>query len=114
MQTFKTKAFARFVDRERLEDAELCQSIRRARTGLIDGGVIKQRIVCGFGGRFGGFRTIMLFRRGAGALRLRVPSCAAQTARDLATDMQAIEPLVAQPRPMAISQPCRANPRPPR
>ena len=46
MQTFKTKAFARFADREGLEDAALCEAVRRAREGLIDadlgGGVIKQ------------------------------------------------------------------------
>ena len=68
MQTFKTKAFARFADREGLEDAVLCETVRRAREGLIDadlgGGVIKQRIGRRGGGRSGGFRTIMLFRRG--------------------------------------------------
>ena len=69
MQTFKTKAFARFADREGLEDAALCEAVRRARDGLIDadlgGGVIKQRIARKGGGRSGGFRTIVVFRRGA-------------------------------------------------
>ena len=69
MQTFKTKAFARFADREGVEDAALCEAVRRARDGLIDadlgGGVIKQRIARKGGGRSGGFRTIVLFRRGA-------------------------------------------------
>jgi len=68
LQTFKTKAFARFADREGLEDAALCEAVRRARSGLIDadlgGGVIKQRIARKGGGRSGGFRTIVLFRRG--------------------------------------------------
>ena len=68
MQTFKTKAFARFANREGLEDAALCEAIGRARSGLIDadleGGVIKQRIARKGGGRSGGFRTIVLFRRG--------------------------------------------------
>ena len=68
MQTFKTKAFARFANREGLEDAALCEGVRRAREGLIDadlgGGVIKQRIARKGGGRSGGFRTIVLFRRG--------------------------------------------------
>ena len=68
MQTFKTKAFARFADREGLEDAALCEAVRRARDGLIDadldGGVIKQRVARKGGGRSGGFRTIVLFRRG--------------------------------------------------
>ena len=68
MQTFKTKAFARFADRERLEDAALCEAVRRAGEGLIDadlgGGVIKQRIARKGGGRSGGFRTLVVFRRG--------------------------------------------------
>ena len=68
MQTFKTKAFARFADREEVEDAALCEAVRRARSGLVDadlgGGVIKQRIARRGGGRSGGFRTIVLFRRG--------------------------------------------------
>ena len=67
LQTYKTKAFARFADRERLEDAALCEAFRRARRGLIDadlgGGVINQRIASRGGRRSGGFRTIMLFRR---------------------------------------------------
>jgi len=65
---FKTKTFARFADRERLEDAALCEAVRRARNGVVDadlgGGVIKQRIARRGGGRSGGFRTILLFRRG--------------------------------------------------
>ena len=68
MQTFKTKAFARFADREGLEYASLCEAVWRARNGLIDGdpggGVIKQRIARKGGGRSSGFRTIVLFRRG--------------------------------------------------
>ncbi len=68
MQTFKTKAFARLANREGLEDAALCEAVRRAGQGLIDadlgGGVIKQRIARKGGGRSGGFRTIVLFRRG--------------------------------------------------
>ncbi len=67
MQTFKTKAFARFANREGLVDAALCDAVRRAQKGLIDadlgGGVIKQRIARKGGGRSGGFRTIVAFRR---------------------------------------------------
>ena len=67
MQTFKTKAFARFAKREGLADAALREAVRRAETGLVDadlgGGVIKQRIAREGGGRSAGFRTIMLFRR---------------------------------------------------
>lgn len=68
MQTFKTKSFARFAARARLEDVELCEAVRRIGGGLIDadlgGGVIKQRIARKGGGRSGGFRTIVLFRPG--------------------------------------------------
>ena len=68
MRTFKTKAFARFADREGLEDAALHEAAGRLRRGLIDadlgGGVIKQRIARKGGGRSGGFRTIVLLRRG--------------------------------------------------
>ena len=68
MQTFKTKAFARFAKREGLDDAALREAVRRAESGLIDadlgGGVIKQRVARKGGGRSGGFRTIVLFRRG--------------------------------------------------
>ena len=49
-------------------DAALCEAVLRARRGLVDaglgGGVIKQRIAREGGGRSGGFRTIVLFRRG--------------------------------------------------
>ena len=65
---YKTKPFARFVDREGIEDEALCDAVRRADRGLIDadlgGGVIKQRIAREGHGRSGGFRAIVLFRRG--------------------------------------------------
>ncbi len=68
LQTFKTKAFSRFAARAGLDDTALCEVVERACAGLIDadlgGGVIKQRIARKGGGRSGGFRTIVLFRRG--------------------------------------------------
>ena len=68
MCTFKTKPFARFADREGLEDDALRDAVRRAGRGLIDadlgGGVIKQRIARKGQGRSGGFRAIVLFCRG--------------------------------------------------
>ena len=67
LQTFKTRAFARFADSEGLEDAVLCEAVGRVRRGSIDadlgGGVIKQRIDRQGGGRSGGFRAIGPFRR---------------------------------------------------
>lgn len=67
MQTFKTKAFARFAKREGLGDSALAEAVQRAEEGLVDadlgGGVVKQRIAREGRGRSGGFRTIVLFRR---------------------------------------------------
>ncbi len=64
---FKTNTFARFAAREGTGDTALCEAVLRARRGLVDadlgGGVIKQRVAREGGGRSGGFRTIVLFRR---------------------------------------------------
>ena len=68
MRSFKTKPFARFVAREGIEDAALCEAVERAAKGLVDadlgGGVIKQRIARRGQGRSGGFRVLVVFRRG--------------------------------------------------
>ena len=68
MRTFKTKPFARFASREGISDEALCDAVARAARGLVDadlgGGVIKQRIARRGQGRAGGFRTIVVFRRG--------------------------------------------------
>ncbi len=68
MRTFKTKPFARFAHREGIADETLCDAVERAARGLVDadlgGGVIKQRIARRGQGRSGGFRTIVVFRRG--------------------------------------------------
>jgi hypothetical protein len=68
MRVFKTKPFARFADHKGIADGDLCDAIRRAEEGLIDaelgGGVIKQRIARKGQGKSGGFRSIVLLRRG--------------------------------------------------
>ena len=68
MRTFKSKWFAKFARKERITDATLCQAIRDADDGIIDadygGGVIKQRIARPNEGKSGGYRSIVLFRRG--------------------------------------------------
>ena len=68
MRVFKTKAFARFAKRERIIEKAMCEAARRAAKGLIDadlgGGVIKQRLARKGQGKSGGFRSIVLFRRG--------------------------------------------------
>lgn len=67
MRIFKTKVFIRFQRKEAFDDTELCEAIRRAETGLVDAdlghGLIKQRIARAGGGRRGGFRTIIAYRR---------------------------------------------------
>lgn len=68
MRAFKTKRFARFAVREGIDDGALCEAVERAVKGLVDadlgGGVIKQRIARQGQGRSGGFRVLVLFRRG--------------------------------------------------
>ncbi|MGE5150420.1 MAG: type II toxin-antitoxin system RelE/ParE family toxin [Rhodospirillaceae bacterium] len=71
MRVFKTKSFGRFAAKEGIRDSILRDAIRRAEVGLIDadlgGGVIKQRLARQGQGKSGGFRSIILFRRGATA-----------------------------------------------
>jgi len=66
-RTFSTKVFRRFASREGIRDHDLCEAIARAEAGRVDadlgGGVIKQRIAREGGGKSGGYRTIVLFRR---------------------------------------------------
>jgi hypothetical protein len=68
MRIFKTKPFARFAEHVGIADAELSDAVGRAEKGLIDadlgGGVIKLRLARKGQGKSGGFRSIVLFRRG--------------------------------------------------
>ena len=68
MRVFKSKRFAKFVRHERINDAQLCAAISEIENGKIDanlgGGVIKQRIARPGAGKSGGFRSIILFRKG--------------------------------------------------
>ena len=72
MQVYKTKGFARFARRQRIDDDALCEAISRAEQGLIDadlgGGVIKQRVPRPGQGRSGGYRTIVFYRKQARAV----------------------------------------------
>lgn len=69
MRIFKSKWFAKFARKERITDAQLCEAIRNAEQGIVDadygGGVIKQRIARPNEGKSGGYRSMVLFRRGA-------------------------------------------------
>ena len=71
MRVYRTKPFARFANHEGIADEQLRDAVRRAEAGLIDadlgGGVIKQRLAREGKGKSGGFRSIVLFQRGAKA-----------------------------------------------
>ncbi len=68
MRVFKSRRFARFARKERISDARLREAVENAERGQIDadygGGVIKQRIARPNEGKSGGYRSIILFRRG--------------------------------------------------
>jgi hypothetical protein len=69
MRIFKSKWFVRYARKERITDAKLIEAVEKAEKGLIDGdyggGVIKQRISRPGAGKSGGYRSIILFRKGA-------------------------------------------------
>lgn len=71
MRIFKSRWFQRFAGKEGIVDAALREAVARAEKGQIDadlgGDVIKQRIARPGQGRSKGYRTIILFRRGANA-----------------------------------------------
>ena len=71
MRVFKSRWFQRFARKEGIADAVLLEAVARAEKGQIDadlgGEVIKQRIARPGQGRSKGYRTIILFRRGARA-----------------------------------------------
>lgn len=68
LKIFKSKWFVRFARKERIADAKLREAIKNAELGLIDAdygdGVIKQRIARPGEGKSGGYRSIILFRKG--------------------------------------------------
>ncbi len=68
MQVFKSRWFQRFAKREGISGHDLLDAVQRAERGLVDadlgGEVIKQRLARPGHGRSGGYRTIILLRRG--------------------------------------------------
>jgi hypothetical protein len=74
VQVYKLKAFARFQRQERIADKALRKAVANAERGLIDGdlggGLIKQRIARPGQGKSGGFRVIIVYRRGSRAVFL--------------------------------------------
>jgi hypothetical protein len=71
VRIFKSRWFQRYARKEGIADADLHEAVARAEKGQIDadlgGEVIKQRIARPGRGRSKGYRTIILFRRGAKA-----------------------------------------------
>lgn len=67
VRLFKTKPFARFARKERITDAMLCKAMAKAMKkpdADLGGGVLKQRIARPHEGESGGYRSIILFRKG--------------------------------------------------
>lgn len=68
MRVFQSAWFIRFARKERISNAKLCEAVSDAQKGAIDadygGGVIKQRIARPNEGKSGGYRSIILFRKG--------------------------------------------------
>lgn len=62
------KTFARFQRRERIAESSLVKAVREAEQGLVDAdlgdGLIKQRVARQGGGKRGGYRTVLAYRRG--------------------------------------------------
>jgi len=71
MRVFKNAWFSRFARKEQISDQALWEAVDRAEQGLIDadlgGGVIKQRIARPGAGRSGGYRSLVLNRKGSNA-----------------------------------------------
>ena len=68
MRVFTNAWFGRFARKEKIAVNVLWDAVERAERGLIDadlgGGVIKQRISRPGSGKSGGYRTVLLYRRG--------------------------------------------------
>lgn len=68
MRVFKTAWFDRFAKREKLADLTLLAAVKQMEAGRIDadlgGFVIKQRIARSGGGKSGGYRTILAYKKG--------------------------------------------------
>jgi hypothetical protein len=68
VRVYKVKVFKRFQRRERIADASLAKAVRSAEDRLVDadlgGGLIKQRVARPGQGKSGGYRTVIVYRRG--------------------------------------------------
>lgn len=66
VRIFKTKYFAKFAEKNDIDDEMLIEAVERAEQGLIDANlganVIKQRVARKGCGRSGGYRTLILYK----------------------------------------------------
>ena len=71
MRIFKNAWFGRFARKEKISVEALQDAVDRAEKGLIDadlgGGVIKQRIARPGSGKSGGYRSVVIYRKGVKA-----------------------------------------------
>jgi hypothetical protein len=74
LRVFKTKWMARFARSEKLDDIRLAEAIADAERGQVQadlgGGLIKQRVARAGGGKSGGYRMVVAYRRGNRAVFL--------------------------------------------
>lgn len=72
MRIFKTKEFARFARKEKIDDTLLVEAVAQAEAGSVDAdlgsGVIKQRVARQGGGKRGGYRVLIFFKIGSRAV----------------------------------------------
>jgi hypothetical protein len=74
LRVFKTKWFGRFARKERLSDQKLAEAVREVEEGLHDGdlggGLVKKRLARSGEGKRGGYRAIIVYRKGSRAVFL--------------------------------------------
>lgn len=72
MRVYATRWFERFARRERIESTVLIEAVERIMSGQVDadlgGEVFKQRIARPGAGRSGGYRSIIVVRKGTRAI----------------------------------------------
>lgn len=72
MRIYKNVWFAKFARKEKIDNASLCNAVRRAEKGLIDADLgsvlLKQRVAREGAGKSGGYRTLIFFRSGERAI----------------------------------------------
>ena len=68
MRVFKNTWFGRYTKREKIGSKKLIKAIDEAEKGIVDadlgGNIIKQRIARSGQGKSGGYRTIIVFKKG--------------------------------------------------